>query len=283
MKLGYATMNNLHQGRPEDTARALEERGFESFWIGEHAHLPGSGRIPYPRGGQIPEAYKHMADPFISLALASTVTSKIKLGLGVVLVLERDVFTTAKAIASLDQLTGGRVLLSVGVGWNREEFENIALMPWAKRYAGMKEYMAAMCALWGEGLASHQGEWVKFDRVWSSPKPLQKPWPRLYLGVAGPIGTRHAVEWGEGWNPIEQVPANFGPKLQAFKAALREKGRDPDKVPVTVVCFSDPSHDELKHYRDLGVERVILNGGSQDETKKLPRLDGFAKIIPALG
>jgi len=282
MKLGYATMNNLHEGRPEELARALEERRFDSLWIGEHPQLPSAPRFPYPRGGELPLAYRHMADPFISLALAAAATTSLKLALGVVLVLEREIFSTAKAISTLDHACGGRLLVGVGVGWNRDEFETAAPMPWNRRYAGLREYVGAMRELWCRDVSSFDGEWIKFDRVWSYPKPLQRPHPPIYAGVSGPLGMRHAIEWGDVWCPIETGPEAFEPKLKAFRAALHECGRDPDSVPITVIAFSDPAEEDLARYRDFGVERVVLTGGPQDRPNVLRRLDQFARITDVI-
>ena len=283
MHLAVATMNNLQHGRPDDLARALEERGFESLWIGEHAHLPATGRVPYPAGdGTIPEPYKHMADMFVSLAVAATATKTLKLGLGVALILERDVFNMAKAVATLDQLSGGRVMVGIGTGWNSEEFENVARMPWAKRYSGMKECVAALRTLWQDEISSYSGEWFNFDRVWSYPKPLQKPWPPIHLGVAGKIGTAHAAEWGDAWLPIDLGDKDFGIKLGKFHAMLRENGRDPATVPVSVVAFSDPSIGQLQRYRELGVERVLVNGAGRSLNETMRMLDRYAAAIPDL-
>ena len=128
MHIGYSTMNNLHHATPDVTARRLEERGFESFWIGEHAHIPAASDGSYPAGGKIPEPYKHMADAYVSLAVAACATKTLRLGLGVALILERDVFSMAKGIATLDQLCGGRLIVGIGTGWSKEEFANTAPM-----------------------------------------------------------------------------------------------------------------------------------------------------------
>lgn len=280
MNLGFSTMNNLHHGRPDDTARALEERGFDSLWIGEHAHLPASGRVPYAAGGEIPDPYKHMADMFVSLSMAAAATKTLKLGLGVALVLERDVFNMAKAVSTLDRLSGGRLMVGVGVGWNYEEMENIAPMPWNKRYSGMKECVAALRELWTKDVASFKGEWYNFDSVWCNPKPLQQPHPPIYVGVAGKTGTQYAAEWGDAWYPIDIGKKDFGIMLEKFRTMVREAGRDPDKIPVTVVAFDNPDLDLLKRYRDLGVHRVVINAGGSDESNKIPRMDHYAAMIP---
>jgi len=203
--------------------------------------------------------------------------------MGVALVLERDVFNMAKAISTLDQLTGGRLLVGVGVGWNPEEFENVAPMPWKKRYSGLKEYVAALRTLWREDVASFSGEWYNFDQVWSYPKPVQAPWPPIHVGVAGKTGTAHAAEWGDAWMPIDLGIKDFGGKLEKFHAMLQANGRDPASVPVSIFAMSDPGEDLLKRYRDLGIVRVVINdeGRGTEGTRRL--LDTYGELIVKLG
>ncbi|HXC37739.1 MAG TPA: LLM class F420-dependent oxidoreductase [Burkholderiales bacterium] len=284
MQVGFSTMNNIHLARPDDVARMVEERGFDSLWLGEHAHIPKESDGTYPGSAdrKIPEPYKAMGDPFVSLAMAAAATKKLKLGMGVALPLERDVFSTAKAVATLDQLSGGRVLMGVGVGWSQKEFENTAKMPWVKRYSGLRECVQAMRALWTQEEATFHGEWYHFDKVWCNPKPLQKPWPPIYVGMAGPTGTAHMVEWGDAWYPIDIGAKDYGNKLERFRNALRAAGRDPAKVPVTLVLMGDADLDKMKRYRDLGIERLVVNVGSQVETNPLKKLDQYAEMIPKL-
>lgn len=283
MHLAISTTNNLHLMRPDDLARAAEERGFESLWIGEHAHLPAAGRVKYPSAdGSIPEAYRAMADLFVSLATAAAATRTLKLGCGVALVLERDVFNMAKAVATLDQLSGGRLMVGVGVGWNPEEFGNVAPMPWKRRYSGMKECVAALRALWRDDVSSFDGEWYSFDQVWSHPKPQQTPWPPVHVGVAGKTGTAHAAEWGDAWLPIDIGHKDFGGKLEKFHAMLRDQGRDPASVPVSIMALYDPTLDQLKRYRDLGIARVLINEPGRGGDAAIKLLDDYAAMIPAL-
>ncbi len=284
MDIGFSTMNNLHHMRPDDLARAAEQRGLESLWIGEHAHLPAGNRVKYrPTGGDIPVSYRSMADMFVSLAYAAGATTKLKLGCGVALILERDIFNMAKAVASLDQLSGGRLMIGVGVGWNWLEFENVAPMPWKKRYSGMKECVAALRTLWRDEVASFAGEWYAFDQVYSNPKPFQKPTPPIHVGVVGETGTPHAAEWGDGWMPVDIGNEHLGKKLEAFRNMLLERGRDPDTVPISVVSFSDPTLDQLRRYQDMGISRVVINepGLSADAMTRM--LDQIAELIPRLG
>lgn len=284
MHIGFSTMNNLHVMRPDELARAAEQRGFESLWIGEHAHLPIGERVKYRmNNGVIPDAYRSMADMFVSLAYAATATTTLKLGTGVALVLERDVFNMAKAVASLDQLSGGRLMVGAGVGWNQVEFENVALMPWKKRYSGLKECVAALRTLWRDDLASFSGEWYKFSEVCCGPKPLQQPSPPVHVGVVGDVGTPHAADWGDGWMPIDIGDGQLGGRIKAFRAMLVERGRDSETFPVSIVAFGDPTLDRLRAYQDMGAVRVIVAepGDSTDDLKR--RLDLTGELIQRLG
>jgi probable F420-dependent oxidoreductase len=284
MHLGFSTMNNLQRARPDDLARVLEECGYESLWIGEHSHIPVSRKTPYPAGGEMPEQYKHMADPFIAIAMAAAVTKKLRFGTSVTLLLERDIFTLAKEVATLDQLCGGRLTIGIGVGWNQEEFENVAKMPWNKRYSGMKECAAALRALWTQDEAEYQGEWYRFDKVWSYPKPLQKPHPPLTLGVAGRLGMAHAAEWGDGWHPLDIGTKDFGPRLERFRQMVRDGGRDPAKIEVTVVNMGEPNADRLRRYAELGVTRAVIGGAAAQENLGETRryAERYAKLAAEL-
>lgn len=285
MHLGFSSMNTLLDPRPADLARALEERGFESLWYGEHSHIPVSRKTPYPPGGDLPEPYKLMMDPYVSLMAAAAATSRLRVGTGIALLMERDVFSQAKTIATLDQLSGGRVIVGTGVGWNREEFENVSRLPWGKRYAVMRETVAAMRAIWQNAEAEYHGQYVDFDPVWCEPKPLQKPCPPVIFGAMGPLGIRHAVEWADGWFPVDVALGDVAAAVNEFRNALREKGRDPAKVPITLSAMERPPLDTLKRYRDIGIERVLV-GVSVDMWDKpdqvMPMIDSYAKLIPEI-
>jgi len=287
MHIGLTAMNNIMRTRPEELGRALEERGFESIWIGEHNHIPVSRKTPYPAGGDLPPAYIHMADPFISLAMIAGATTRLRLGTGVALILERELFTLAKEIATLDQLSGGRLMVGVGTGWNEEELADVnggtSRIPWKRRYSGMRDCVMALRALWTQEEASYQGEYYRFDKAWSYPKPLQRPYPPIYVGVAGRVGTPHAAQWGDGWYPIDIGGRDFGPYIERFRRMVKEAGRDPDKVPISISARGEPDLDRLLRYRDLGVERVLISTGGLDADtldKTLPLLDRYAGLIP---
>jgi len=278
-------MNTLFDPPPPVLARYLEERGFESLWYGEHSHIPCSRRTPYPGGGEMPDPYKQMMDPYVSLMAAAAATSKLRLGTGIALLMERDVFSQAKTIATLDHLSGGRVIIGTGVGWNEEEFRNVSDKPWNKRYGVLRETVAAMRALWRDDEAAYHGEYVDFDPVWLYPKPKQAGGPPIVFGAMGTLGVKHAAQWADGWFPVDVAMPDIAAGIAAFRAAVREHGRDPDAVPITLQAMATPDLDTLKRYRDLGIHRVNV-GVAIDMWDKpdqvLPMIDRFAPMIHAL-
>ncbi len=285
MHLAFSSMNNLSDPHPADLARALEERGFESLWYGEHSHIPCARTTPYPPGGEMPAPYRRMLDPYLSLMTAANATTKLRLGTGIALLMERDIFSQAKTIATLDHLSGGRVMIGTGVGWNREEFENICPHPFDKRYAVLRETVEATRRLWRDDEASFHGDYVRFDAVWQDPKPLQPGGPKIFLGVMGPLGRQHAARWADGWYPVDVALPDVAAELSAFRELVRRAGRDPADVEINLQIMDTQNLDKLKHYRDLGVERATI-GVSMDAWDKpdrvLPMIDRFAEVIPEL-
>ncbi len=284
MQLGFTSMNTVSDPPPDELARALEDRGFDSLWVGEHPHIPASRATPYPAGGEMPEQYKHMMDPFVALTVAATATERLLVVTGVALPLERDLLTLAKTVATLDHLSGGRLLFGVGVGWNREELaDHRPELPWSQRYRALREAVAALRSLWTEEAASFRGEWFEFEAAWSYPKPRQRPHPPVYLGTSGRVGTAHAVEWSDGWAPMDLGLGNVAARIARFREATTAAGRD--EVPVTLVTFGDPPPDTLRAYRDLGVERAVIGAnrtGWADPATTYPFLDTYAGLIDDL-
>ncbi len=282
MHLGFSSMNTPHDPSPAELARALEARGFESLWYGEHSHIPRSRKTPYPAGGELPEPYKSMMDPYVSLATAAAATTHLKLGTGIALLMERELFSQAKTIASLDRLSGGRVLIGTGVGWNEEEFANVSRLPWGKRYGVMRETVAATRTLWRDEAPEYHGEYIDFDPVWFEPKPLQRPGPPIVFGAMGPMGMRHAAQWSDGWMPVDIGLPDVARALTDFRTLVAEAGRRPEDVPITVQTMITPDLDKLLEFRDAGVERVIV-GVAVDMWDKpdqiMPMLDRFAPLI----
>src|ERR671936_1276605 len=184
MRFGVAMFPTDYSMEPAELARMAEERGFESLFFPEHTHIPASRRTPYPPGGELPDEYSHTLDPFVALTAAAAATERLRIGTGICLVVERDPIVTAKEVASLDRLSGGRFLFGVGAGWNREEMANHGTDP-RRRHELMRERVEAMKAIWTEDEASYHGRYVDFDRIWAWPKPLQRPHPPVIVGGNG--------------------------------------------------------------------------------------------------
>ena len=260
-----------------DLARALEERGFESLWNPEHSHIPLSRKTPFPGGGDVPKMYYDAMDPFVTLTAAAAATKKLKLGTGVCLVIQRDTIQTAKLVASIDQVSGGRFLFGIGGGWNTEEIENHGTA-FATRMQKMREQIEAMKAIWTENKPEYHGEIVDFPPMMTWPKPVQKPHPPVILGGAFPQAARRAIRYGNGWVPIAGRGAKLEDFLPAFKEMLTEAGRSLAEVPITM--FGVPQEeDTLKRYRDLGVARVVAGLPPEPAEKTLPALDRWAEIM----
>jgi probable F420-dependent oxidoreductase len=281
--LGFSSMNTPEDVKPDDLARALEARGFDSLWMGEHTHIPTSRATPYPAGGEMPRQYRRMMDPYASLMLAASATSSLLVGTGVALPLEHDLLALAKTVATVDRLSGGRLQVGVGVGWNKEELANHRPVPWSARYQALEECVAALVALWTEDEASYHGRFYDFDPVWSEPKPLQRPRPPILCGTGGRLGTRHAVAWADEWMPMDIALGNVAKKIALFRQAALAAQR-PD-IPITIVAWGDPTFERLAEYRELGVRRVVLGAARQDwddPSTTLAFLDRYAPMVPEL-
>jgi len=226
-----------------------------------------------------------MMDTYISLMAAAAATTTLKLGTGIALLMERDIFSQAKTIATLDRLSGGRVMIGTGVGWNEEEFSNVNPHPFNKRYAVLRETVAATRALWTEEEAEYHGTYIDFDPVWANPKPVQAGGPPIYLGAMGPLGIKHAASWADGWYPVDVALPDVKAALESFKQLVAEQGRDPDSVAINLQIMDTTDLDKLKVYRDLGIERatigVAMDLWDQPEAV-MPMIDEFARIIPEL-
>jgi probable F420-dependent oxidoreductase len=285
MHLGFSSMNTAQDPAPELLARTLEEAGFESLWYGEHSHIPACRTTPYPAGGELPAPYRKMMDPYISLMSAAAVTSKLRLGTGIALLLERELFSQAKTIATLDRLSGGRVLIGCGVGWNEEEFTNATSLPWQRRYLALRETVEAQRALFRDAEPAYHGELIDFDPVWFDPKPLQAGGPPVIFGAMGPLGVKHAARWADGWMPVDVAMPDIPQAIADFHQLVREEGRNPDDVEITLVVMSPVTADLLKSYRDMGIDRCNIGVGMENWDKPemvMPMIEQFARLIPEL-
>ena len=224
MDVGVSIFLTDESAGPAQVARAAEERGFESLFLPEHTHIPASRRSPWPAGGELPREYARCVDPFVALAVAAAVTTDLKLGTGVCLVVERDPITLAKEVATLDRVSAGRFLFGIGAGWNREEMANHGTNP-VTRWKLMRERVEAMIAIWTSDEAEYHGEMVDFDPIWSWPKPLQRPHPPVIVGGAGDRALEAAAEYGNGWAPINGRPDDLAARIRQGQAGASERGR----------------------------------------------------------
>jgi probable F420-dependent oxidoreductase len=277
---GLCTFPTDYSIPPADLARAAEERGFESLWVAEHSHIPASRRTPFPGGGELPKIYYDVMDPFVALASAASVTSRIKLATGVCLLIQRDPIQTAKMVASLDQLSRGRFLFGVGAGWNAEEMEHHGT-PFARRGQALREKIEAMQKLWTEKQAEYHGELVDFGPSFAWPKPVQKPWPPIHVGGGWPIGARRAVRFGDGWIPVG-MPDVAAAKLPELRRMAEEAGRDASRLEVSI--YSAPTEAAaLARLRDAGIARAVFFVPSEPAGNVLPLLDRLAATAREVG
>jgi probable F420-dependent oxidoreductase len=286
MDLGFSFMNTPFDPPVVELAKALEERGYESLWTGEHSHIPVELKTPYPGGGKLPEPYKCMQDPYVTLTAAAAVTTTLKLGTGIALLLERDVFSQAKTISTLDRFSSGRLMIGTGVGWNEEGFNNISSLPWNKRYGILRETVGALRNLWTDDEAEFHGDYIDFDPVWCNPKPAQTGGPPIVFGAMGPLGLKHTAEWADGWMPVDlMLGDNIAGGIEKFRDRVKAAGRQPEDVEITLQTLITPDLDTFKKYRDMGIERVVIgvemDGWDRPERIR-PMIDKFAEFIPEI-
>jgi len=260
-----------------ELAREAEARGFHSVYVPEHTHIPVSRRTAAPTGdGELAEEYKRSPDPVVALAAAAAVTERILLGTGIALPAQHDPISWAKQIATLDQLSAGRLVLGIGYGWNHEEMENHGIDV-KRRRARVRETMLAMGELWSQEEAAFDGEFVRFEASWQWPKPVQQPRPRTLIGGgAGPKLFAHIAEFADGWIPIGG--AGLAAALPALRATLEAAGRDPGSLHVVPMGIF-PDAGKLEHYRTLGVTEAVLRLPSAPRDEVLPVLDDYAKFL----
>jgi probable F420-dependent oxidoreductase len=275
MELGLANFLTDYGMAPPELGRQAEERGFESLFLPEHTHIPVSRDTPYPGGGELPREYSHILDPFVALGAAAAVTERLKLGTGVCLVIERDPIVTAKEVATLDLISGGRLLFGVGAGWNIEEMRNHGTDP-STRFRRMRESVEAMKQIWTQDEAEYHGKLIDFDPIWMWPKPVQKPHPPVLVGGLGNKVYDRVVSYGDEWIPNRvQSPEALGERIQELQRRAEAAGRGP--IPVTVFG-AKPEVRLLERLRAAGVKRSLFYVLPAERGEIERQLDGLTEV-----
>jgi len=262
MEIGFLAAMTARGGDIVEIARATEAAGFDSLWIPEHPVIPAAMKtiFPFTKDGKLPEHYGRWADPFIGLAAAAAVTKRLKLGTGICLIPERETLITAKAVASLDLLSGGRFLFGIGAGWLREETEAMG-SKFGTRWKRTRESIEAMKLLWSKGIASYAGELVRFDNLRCEPRPVQESGPPVILGAHGPKALERVARSYDGWMPLLSNADDLRREVAVLHKLLKERGRDMRSIQISPLVDpgeSGPSSQELKAWRDAGADRIIL-------------------------
>jgi len=285
MKIGVAAFLTEKSGNPGTIAAEAERAGFESFWVAEHLVIPAVYTTYYQRSpdGKVPESYAHLADPFVALAMAAQATSRIRIGTSVCLLPERNPIETAKAAATLDLYSGGRLMLGVGAGWFPEEAA-IMGVDFKRRWRHLRESVEAIRELWSKPEASYEGEIIKFPPVRLFPKPVQKPYPPIFLGAHDPgHALKRVARWADGWMPGGLSPEQAEQCIPQVKRMARENGRDPERMEFSVMlgigAQQTPSPDALKRYAAAGISRVIILAAEMAARDGVEVVKGLAPLV----
>jgi probable F420-dependent oxidoreductase len=273
MKIGISMIyKRVDESAPNPGVVALEceKLGLESVWVGDHMLFHAEPKTPFPAGGPIPEHYAHFPEPFVVLAMAAATTKTLRIGTSVLLVPEHEPLATAKRIATLDRLSGGRLLLGVGAGWLREAAEPLG-SDFAHRWTQAAEHVAAMRELWAKPVASFHGRYVNFDRIVCNPKPAQQPGPPILIGSTDKNALKWVARWGDGYNPVCFITGKAVSFMRRKLAELREEcaraGRDFDKLDVTLMINLTGNRSQtqelLGQLAELRVNRVVEVSASE--------------------
>ena len=264
-------------------AGTAEKLGFESLFVPEHTHIPASRLSPWPGGADLPRDYWHTLDPFVSLALAASATKTLKIGTGISLITERDPILMAKQVATLDFVSGGRLILGVGAGWNQEEMENHGVA-FPTRWRILRERVLAMREIWTHDEAEYHGEFVDFDKIWAFPKPIQAGGPKILIGASSEYVFQRIADYGDGWMPIFQDAkrrsasggTDYSQGIENTKAAWRSEEREgePD-FSIFGVAHERKAVEELI---SIGFNRIIFGLPSANADTVLPMVEKLAAI-----
>jgi probable F420-dependent oxidoreductase len=280
MRIGLSIFPTASTVSPLELARVAEECGFESLWFPEHSHIPTSRSTPW--GGRrdaepLPSYYWETYDQMVTLGAVAAATSTLRIGTGVSLVAQHDHLWLAKQVATLDTLSGGRVLFGIGYGWNKEELRHHGVR-YTERRAVLREKILAMKALWTEEEASFTGEHITLEPSWAWPKPVQQPHPPILMGgSAGPRTIADIVEFCDGWMPIVGR-SELESGIEQLRRAAEDAGRDPEGIEIGA-WGTKPRREVIEQFEAAGVSRMIisLRQGSRDEV--LAKVDEHASLV----
>jgi probable F420-dependent oxidoreductase len=279
MNIGTSVPLPAYTIDPAFMAKKAEDLGFESIWYAEHAAVPVHSDSPFPAtGGEIPWTYSHFTDPYIALARASGVTTKIKLGTGITLVPERNPLLLAKEIATLDRYSGGRFLFGIGTGWLKEETEMMG-GDFEHRWTQTREAIEVMKELWTKEEAEYHGRYFDFPLVRSYPKPAQKPYPPIILGGMAKNVLRRVVTHADGWLPNRVTPAEVEESRKKLDAMAAEAGRDPKSITISVYGQL-PERDIVHSLLNAGADRVVVRPEHVETEKEMgEQLERMAEAV----
>lgn len=279
---GIFTFATDYSMSPPQIASAVEERGFESLFLPEHTHIPTSRVSPYPGGGELPMEYSHTHDVFIALTAAAVVTTKLRLATGICLLTEHHPIALAKLIASLDQLSDGRLILGIGAGWNAEEMAHHDVA-YTQRWKVLRERMLAMQTIWRDNEAEYHGEFVDFSPIWSYPKPTRPQGPPVLLGASSKWVFERIAEYGHGWMPIIPFPGrahrgvDIASGLVQLRDALERRGRTMNEMDLTAFGLG-PNREQVEALIALGFNRIVFAVPPAEDGKVTALLDKYARL-----
>ena len=276
-KFGVSIFPTDYSIQPVEIAKEAEARGFQSLFFPEHTHIPTNRNTPFPGGGELPKQYWHSHDPFVALGACAAVTSEIRLGTGICLIIERDPITTAKEIATLDMISNGRTIIGIGAGWNREEMENHGA-DFKNRWQVVKEKVEAMRAIWTNEEPEYHGKYVDFDPIWSYPKPIQDGGPPIWMGANSKWVFERIADYADGWMPIGGLGSG---NMNRLKEALDSKNRKIEDL--TLALFGGPKdRAQIVGRIEQGFDEVIFSLPSEGPDQVLPLLDEYADIVKSV-
>ena len=280
MDFGIAAVPTEESIPPAELGRWLEANGFESLWFGEHSHIPTSRKTPSPLGGELPEFFKHFYDPFVALTAAASATTKLKVATGVCLVPEHHTINLAKALATLDRISNGRVIFGIGAGWNAEEMAHhgVALKD---RWKVTRERILAMREIWTKDVAEYRGKFVNFDPIWCWPKPVQKSGPPVLMGASSKWAPARIAEYCDGWFPID-MGTDLPGGLAAVREAVAARGRSAANLDFTIQTgeFAPGGLEaRLPELIKLGFNRIVFLILQTRRDDQWPVLERLAALI----